>query len=145
MYFKLCIFTFVADDLRVIRCRASACVVMTNPWLLHKWSLKGLHMKLGVTQLHVVLISKWYISYLWNIYKQFITLAHKYWGQMLNIAPTPIKWPCPDSKVHGANMGPTWVLSAPDGPHVGPMNLAIRLNYRSTIYQCYTTTKHNKV
>ena len=33
---------------------------------------------------------------------------------------------CPDSKVHGANMGHTWVLSAPDGPHVGPMNLAIR-------------------
>ena len=32
----------------------------------------------------------------------------------------------PDSKVHGANMGPTWVLPAPDGPHVGPMNLAIR-------------------
>ena len=31
----------------------------------------------------------------------------------------------PDSKVHVANMGPTWVLSAPDGPHVGPMNLAI--------------------
>ena len=27
-------------------------------------------------------------------------------------------------------MGPTWVLSAPDGPHVGPMNLAIRVtNY----------------
>ena len=23
-------------------------------------------------------------------------------------------------------MGPTWVLSAPDGPHVGPINLAIR-------------------
>ena len=33
----------------------------------------------------------------------------------------------PDSKVHGANMGPTWVLSSPDGPHVGPMNLAIRV------------------
>ena len=31
----------------------------------------------------------------------------------------------PDSKVHGANMVPTWVLSAPDGPHVGPMNIAI--------------------
>ena len=27
--------------------------------------------------------------------------------------------------VHGANMGPTWVLSAPGGPHVDPMNLAI--------------------
>ena len=35
----------------------------------------------------------------------------------------------PDSKVHGANMGPTWVLSAPDGPHVGPMKLAIREDY----------------
>ena len=31
----------------------------------------------------------------------------------------------PDSKVHGANMGPTWVLLSPGGPHVGPMNLAI--------------------
>ena len=27
-------------------------------------------------------------------------------------------------------MGPTWVLSAPDGPHVGPMNLAIRVGFR---------------
>ena len=32
----------------------------------------------------------------------------------------------PVSKVHGANMGPTWFLSVPDGPHDGPMNLAIR-------------------
>ena len=29
--------------------------------------------------------------------------------------------------VHRANMGPTWVLSAPDGPHVGPMHHAIRV------------------
>ena len=35
----------------------------------------------------------------------------------------------PDSKVHGAHMGPTWVLSAPDGPHVGPMYLAITVDY----------------
>ena len=33
----------------------------------------------------------------------------------------------PDSEIHGANMGPTWVLSAPDRPHVGAMNLAIRV------------------
>ena len=33
-----------------------------------------------------------------------------------------------DSKVQGANMGPTWDLSAPDGSHVGPIrNLAIRV------------------
>ena len=30
-------------------------------------------------------------------------------------------------------MGPTWVLSAPDGPHVGPMKLAIRVvQYNAT-------------
>ena len=42
-----------------------------------------------------------------------------------------------DSKVHGANMGPIWVLSAPDGPHVGLMNPAIRgfsLNVTKTDY-----------
>ena len=31
----------------------------------------------------------------------------------------------PDIKVHVANMGPTWVLSTPGGPHVGHMNVAI--------------------
>ena len=31
----------------------------------------------------------------------------------------------PDSKVHGANMGPTWGRQDPGGPHVGHMNLAI--------------------
>ena len=31
----------------------------------------------------------------------------------------------PDIKVHEANMGPAWVLSAPCGSHVGLMNLAI--------------------
>ena len=32
----------------------------------------------------------------------------------------------PDSKIDGANIGPTWDLSAPGGSHVGPMNLAIK-------------------
>ena len=32
---------------------------------------------------------------------------------------------CPDSKVHGANMGHIWGLQDPGGPHVGPMNFAI--------------------
>ena len=30
----------------------------------------------------------------------------------------------PDSKVHGANMGPIWGRQDPVGPHVGPMNFA---------------------
>ena len=36
-------------------------------------------------------------------------------------------YPHQDSKVHGANMRPTWGLLAPDGPNVGPMNLATRV------------------
>ena len=32
----------------------------------------------------------------------------------------------PDSKVHGANIGPIWGRQDPGGPYVGPMNLAIR-------------------
>ena len=31
----------------------------------------------------------------------------------------------PDSKVHGANMRPSWGRQDPDGPHVGPMNFAL--------------------
>ena len=48
----------------------------------------------------------------------------------------------PDSKVHVANMGPTWVLWAPGGSHAGPMNLAIWFMKKKRQYQ--TTTKHNK-
>ena len=38
--------------------------------------------------------------------------------------------PYPDSKVHGANMGPTWGRQDPGGTHVGPMNFAIWLYFR---------------
>ena len=31
----------------------------------------------------------------------------------------------PNSKVHGANMGPTWGRQDPGGPHVSPINFAI--------------------
>ena len=45
---------------------------------------------------------------------------------MVNFAVGKPLLTIPDSKVHWANMGPTWTLPAPDGPHVGPMNLAFR-------------------
>ena len=35
----------------------------------------------------------------------------------------------PDSKVHGANMGPTWGRQDPGGPHVGLMNFALWVTY----------------
>ena len=39
----------------------------------------------------------------------------------------------PNGKVHGANMGPTWVLPAPGGTHVGHLNLVI--------WVCWLTSK----
>ena len=43
-----------------------------------------------------------------------------------------------ESKVHGANMGPSWVLPPPDGPHLGLMNLAIRVNsFENAIIKTY--------
>ena len=48
-------------------------------------------------------------------------------GEVYSLHQSQLIGTCPDSKVHGASMGPTWVLSAPGGPHMGPMNLAIRV------------------
>ena len=38
----------------------------------------------------------------------------------------------PDSKVHGANMGPIWGQQDPGGPHVGPMKFAFWVRLIST-------------
>ena len=51
----------------------------------------------------------------------FSDIAYVYQNAQLSIYHS-----IPENKVHGANIGPNWVLSAQDGPHVGPMNLAIR-------------------
>ena len=85
-------------------------------------------------------------------------LLVKLWGKVVYLKLLPhfsnnSLWHSnPDSKVHGANMGPTWVLSSPGGPHVGPMKIAIRechvvfsisANSRlDTGLWCRTTTGH---
>ena len=54
----------------------------------------------------------------------------------------------PDNKVHGANMGPTWVLSARGRPHVSPKNIAIRDCTRTVrtraLVHCDKTTPQNR-
>ena len=50
----------------------------------------------------------------------------------------------PDSKFHVAHMGPTWVLSAPGGSHVGPMNLAIRVKQLYDCSSCRLTVGQRK-
>ena len=42
----------------------------------------------------------------------------------------------PDSKVHGANMGPIWGWQDRGGPHVGPMNLSIICSVSQNILTC---------
>ena len=38
-----------------------------------------------------------------------------------------------DSKVHGANMGSTWVLSSPGGPMLAPWTLLSGRNGKQTV------------
>ena len=67
------------------------------------------------------------------IFEPIIFINRKHGLHLSESRKYGLKYTFPDSKVHGANMGPTSVLSAPDGPHVGPMNLAIRLLQTWTI------------
>ena len=49
-------------------------------------------------------------------------------NRVISMAKLPIDFnplSTPNSKVHGANMGPIWGWQDPGGPHVGPMNFAI--------------------
>ena len=47
----------------------------------------------------------------------------------------------PDSKVHGANMGPIWGRQDPCGPHVGPINFAIWVVNSSNEYWIWLLTR----
>ena len=63
----------------------------------------------------------WVIASVDRMYGQSYAEMHRPEHRML--------WPAdviPDSKVHGANMGPIWGRQDPGGPHIGTMNLAIR-------------------
>ena len=92
-------------------------LVLTESEMLSFWQ--------NFLHLHLQKLSKdnFYCSQWWKFYHKDDIHTH---------------WHCvPDSKVHGTNMGPIWILSDPDGPHVGPMNLAIRgvLHYVFTVSQ----------
>ena len=79
-----------------------------------------------------------------NHYTQELYQTSAHWLTFYNSA-LRISIPCPvnitDSKVHGANMGPTWVLSAPGGPPVGSINLAVRDGMHDR--KPYETKKNN--
>ena len=66
-----------------------------------------------------------------EVNETFWSIKYRLWSRTLAVRS---KRHVPDSKIHGANMGPTWVLSAPDGPHVGPMNFAIRGSFQTLFH-----------
>ena len=49
----------------------------------------------------------------------------EYSAAMVPIVMSSLFATFPDSKVHGANMGPIWGQQDPGGPHVGPMNFVV--------------------
>ena len=77
-------------------------------------------------------------------YANNLHLAGNNTNQLCEWHPSRNAYYNPDNKVHGANMGPTWVLSAPDGPHVGPINLAIREFIRKSSKRTYHQWRHSR-
>ena len=66
----------------------------------------------------------------------------KVWDSMLQKYDPAVN---PDSKVHGAYMGPTWGRQDPGGPHVGPMILAICESYHITCAADQMTLTRQKI
>ena len=63
------------------------------------------------------------------------------WNMCLFILPrSSLKHINPDSNIHGANMGPTWVLSAPDGPMLAPWTLLSGKSTLPVMATCCTIT-----
>ena len=54
---------------------------------------------------------------------------------------------CPDSKIHGANMGPTWGRQDPGGAHVGHTNRAVWVALAKNIiyYVCGDRLPENEI
>ena len=72
-------------------------------------------------------LANYHGSYWWPDTSQLpMLLQQSCWHMAISMCSFHIKGaPIPDSKVHGADMGPTWGRQDPGGTHVGPMNCAI--------------------
>ena len=85
-------------------------------WHFTYWKHIYAHYKNNKINNTCVVSNKWVQSWFWNYS----------WYNWIRKYINHIRGNNPDSKVHVAHMEPTWVLSAPGGPRVGPMNPAIR-------------------
>ena len=100
--------------------------------------IKLIYYLMKATYLSVCFLMKQWVSFLFFIFKERGRKLEVYgwihnWKWTDNITTTKTNKNMyifygiyyPDSKVHGANMGPIWGRQDPGGPHVGPMNFAI--------------------
>ena len=90
-------------------------IIRPMPWLLLPW----------------LLVLPWYQQpwHLLHMKNRYVSSVRTYFSSTCAILLVRKVRKCdciPDSKVHAAYMCPTWVLSAPGGPHIGPMNFVIR-------------------
>ena len=97
-----------------------------------------------------------YIQISWPAILRYDTFVHDfYYSHLLAIVKTyKLEEGFQDNKIHGTNMGPTWVLSAPDGPHDGPMNLAISVlsgaacecdNWKQNMIEMLAVSRYNTI
>ena len=61
------------------------------------------------------------------LFKEIVAYWFKFHLFFFVTCPVDSKSVFPDSKVHGANMGPIWGRQDSGGPHVGPMIFAISI------------------
>ena len=90
------------------------------------------------------LSSKAFMRYLIPTYQSHVWVGVRLKISKLSISIKPHDWTSsfhsnwrvwcgceyPDNNVHTASIGPNSVLSAPDWPHVGPMNIAIKIQIK---------------
>ena len=88
------------------------------------------------------------------LYNTVMLFYPKYSQKTTHCSPSWASYGYLDSKVYGANMGPSWGPQDPCGPHVGPMNfvtwivfcefgISSTLHLQLTCYlQCYIIIEH---
>ena len=89
-------------------------------WRIHI-DIENWHIKSWLQSFIVLLL----LCHMCWIYGNFLHVSEHSWVLFQQASYCTVSCMHPDSKDHGANMRPTWVLSAPGGPHIGPMSLVI--------------------
>ena len=91
--------------------------VIGNLWItIHSTRLQPLEMKYKTPETKRTIFGTFVL---------ILISAHFYVSRCSDTMPEIVPRRIPDSKIHGANMGPIWCRQDPGGPHVGSMSFAI--------------------